>query len=285
MVSVPRFARRTVEAVLHVPARRALLLASVASAVLVWAWVVSSPGSGWDAHVYWSTSLSHPYTSSVAGLPGAYLYSPAFRQAIAPLTVLPWPAFHAIWVGLLLCAIVLLAGPFAILLLVNPIVLFELQAGNIHTLLAVAIVAGFRYPAAWAFVLLTKVTPGVGILWYLVRREWRNLAVAVVATALVAGVSFLLAPAQWVDWLRSLVANAVIPTGDYTGSIFGPLWLRAPLAVGIIDLGGADEPALDGAGRRDGRDPVARAVQPHPPDRSRPPRAAAGRPLPLAMPG
>jgi hypothetical protein len=165
------------------------------------------------------------------------LYSPAFRQAIAPLTVLPWPAFHAIWVGLLLGAIVLLAGPFAIFLLVNPIVLFELQAGNIHTLLAVAIVAGFRYPAAWAFVLLTKVTPGVGILWYLVRREWRNLAAAVAATALLAGLSFLLAPGQWVEWLRSLVANAAIPASDYTGSIFGPLWLRAPLALGIVIWG------------------------------------------------
>jgi len=237
MVLVARLARRTVEAVRHVPARQALLFASVASAVLVWAWVIASPGSGWDAHVYWSTSLSHPYASSVAGLPGAYLYSPAFRQAIAPLTVLPWPAFHAIWVGLLLGAIVLLAGPFAIFLLVNPIVLFELQAGNIHTLLAVAIVAGFRYPAAWAFVLLTKVTPGVGILWYLVRREWRNLAAAVAATALLAGLSFLLAPGQWVEWLRSLVANAAIPASDYTGSIFGPLWLRAPLALGIVIWG------------------------------------------------
>jgi Glycosyltransferase family 87 len=215
----------------------ALLIASVVSAAVVWAWVMISPGSGWDAHVYWSASLSHPYASSVAGDPGAYLYSPAFRQVISPLTLLPWPAFHAIWVALLLGAIVLLAGPLAILLLVNPIVLFELQAGNIHTLLAVAIVAGFRYPAAWAFVLLTKVTPGVGILWFLVRREWRNLVTVLAATMLVVAVSVLFSPASWVDWVRSLAANAAIPTSDYEGLIFGPLWLRAPLAIIVVTWG------------------------------------------------
>ena len=31
---------------------------------------------------------------------------------------------------------------------------------------------------AWAFVLLTKVTPGMGLLWFVVRREWRALLIA-----------------------------------------------------------------------------------------------------------
>ncbi len=44
--------------------------------------------------------------------------------------------------------------------------------------MAAAIALGFRYPATWAFVLLAKVTPGIGLLWFLVRREWRNLAIA-----------------------------------------------------------------------------------------------------------
>ena len=38
----------------------------------------------------------------------------------------------------------------------------EILGGNVHLLLAAAIVAGFRQPAAWAFVLLTKVTPRGG---------------------------------------------------------------------------------------------------------------------------
>ncbi len=69
---------------------------------------------------------------------------------------------------------------------VLPFVYRDLLVGNIHLMLGAAIVLGFRYPAAWAFPILTKVTPGVGILWFAVRREWRPLFMAVAVTAAVA---------------------------------------------------------------------------------------------------
>ena len=219
-------------------ARRALLLLSIAAALLLWLWVMADPRSGWDAHVYWSASLSHPYASSVAGVPGAYLYSPAFRQVLAPLTLLPWPVFHGIWEALLIGLLVALTGPFAVFLLLNPLVAFELQAGNIHVLLATAIVLGFRYPAAWAFVLLTKVTPGVGALWFLVRREWRSLGTVVLGTLLVSGLSFVLSPGLWGEWVQALVHDASIPASAYTGGIGGPLWLRGVIAAAIVTWGG-----------------------------------------------
>ena len=56
-------------------------------------------------------------------------------------------------------------------LLALPPVALELYHGNIHLWIAAAIVLGFRYPWTWAFVLLTKVTPGVGAR--LVRRPTR----------------------------------------------------------------------------------------------------------------
>ena len=65
----------------------------------------------------------------------------------------------------------------------------EILIGNIHLLLAAAIVLGFRWPGTWAFVLLTKVTPGVGLLWFAVRREWRSLGIALGATAAIVAVS------------------------------------------------------------------------------------------------
>ena len=70
-------------------------------------------------------------------------------------------------------AVRFLTGPrlFAVGVLLATV---ELAGGNISLLLAVAIVVGFRWPAAWAFVLLTKVTPGIGLLWFVVRREWRS---------------------------------------------------------------------------------------------------------------
>ena len=216
----------------------ALVGIAIAYGVVLWAMFVTDPHAGWDAHVYWSASLANPYASSVAGVPGAYLYSPAFRQVIEPLTLLSWPLFHAIWEALLIGLLIALSGPFAIFLLANPIVAFELQAGNIHVLLATAIVLGFRYPAAWAFVLLTKVTPGVGVLWFVVRREWRNVGLVVLGTLVVAGASFVLTPSLWVQWLQTLIHNATIPAVDYTGGIGGPLWLRGMVAVAIVTWGG-----------------------------------------------
>ena len=56
-------------------------------------------------------------------------------------------------------------GPWLALVILLPPVFMELAVGNIHILLGVAIAIGFRWPAAWAFVLLTKVTPGIGLLW------------------------------------------------------------------------------------------------------------------------
>ena len=56
------------------------------------------------------------------------------------------------------------------------------QCGNINLLIVGAVLIGFRYPWAWAFIILTKVTPGIGLLWFLTRREWRHLAIALGAT-------------------------------------------------------------------------------------------------------
>ena len=53
---------------------------------------VSSFGWGWDARAYWLAWHGPMYTTAPDSM-GAYLYSPAFAQAIWPLAVAPWPAF------------------------------------------------------------------------------------------------------------------------------------------------------------------------------------------------
>src|SRR5262249_29951421 len=87
--------------------------------------------------------------------------------------------------------------------------------------------AGLRWPAAWAFVLLTKVTPGVGVLWFAGRRELRNLVISLGVTAAIAGVGVAVAPGMWAEWIRSLVsfASAQPPTA------VPPLWVRLPIAA------------------------------------------------------
>jgi hypothetical protein len=192
-------------------------------------------GPGQDARAYWAAPMDAPYAPGSVGQESAYLYSPAFLQVLAPLRVLPWPAFLCLWSVLLLGVLRWLSGP----LLFAPLIVLtfpELWGGNISILLAAMIVVGFVRPGAWAFALLTKVTPGLGLLWFAVRREWRPLVEVAVVTLVIVAVSWLLAPAQWSAWLELLVSS----TGSSTvpGSVPIPLLVRAPIAVLVIGWAG-----------------------------------------------
>jgi hypothetical protein len=186
---------------------------------------------GQDARAYWSVSMEDPYVLGSVGQESAYLYSPAFLQVLAPLRALPWTVFLVSWTALLLAVLLWLSGP----LLFAPLIVLtfpELWGGNITILLAAALVISFRRPGAWALALLTKVTPGIGLLWFAFRREWRAVLEAAAVTGAIVAVSFLLAPAQWADWLRLLAAS----TGSSTvpGSVPVPLVLRLPVAAVVI---------------------------------------------------
>ena len=163
---------------------------------------------GVDARAYWQVDLAHPYVGSGVGDVSTYLYSTAFAQLMAPFSLLPFPVFDALWTALLIvvCAWLIRPWPWAGLMLILPIS-YELLVGNVHFLIAAAIVLGFRAPAAWALPILTKVTPGLGVLWFVVRREWRALALALGSTAAVVTVSFALAPSAWFDWFAFLFAS------------------------------------------------------------------------------
>ena len=163
---------------------------------------------GVDARAYWQVDLAHPYVGSGVGDVSTYLYSPAFAQLMAPFSLLPFPVFDALWTALLLvvCAWLIRPWPWAGVMLILPIT-YELLVGNVHFLIAAAIVLGFRAPATWSFPILTKVTPGLGVLWFAVRRESRTLAMAFGGTAAVVAVSFALAPSAWSDWFAFLLAS------------------------------------------------------------------------------
>ena len=125
-----------------------------------------------DAHSYWMADLADPYARSRVGTDYAYLYSPAFAQAIEPLRWLPWTIAGAIWTIGLFGLLGWTAGRLGLVLLLFQPVVASIALGNVEIPIAAAIVAGFRWPAAWSFVLLSKVTPGIGLLWFAVRREW-----------------------------------------------------------------------------------------------------------------
>ena len=167
------------------------------------------------------------YDAATTGRIGAYLYSPAFAQLLAPLVWMPLALFTAIWTALNSATLWFLLRRWALpSLLFLPIAL-EIVSGNVHLLYAAVIVVGFRWPAAWALMFLTKVTPGVGVLWFLVRREWRSLAIALGATAAIAAVSFALDPNQWMRWLDVLRGDL----GGAGGGSFETVGWYLPIAL------------------------------------------------------
>jgi hypothetical protein len=190
---------------------------------------------GVDAYAYWTVDPSNPYTAYAPGSARAYFYSPVFAQLTAPIHLLPWPVFIALWTVFLTATLVWQAGMWtAIALLVFP-VFVDLTVANVHLLMGAAIVIGFRWPWTWAFILLTKITPGVGLLWFAFRREWRSLVIAVGATAAIAGISFVIRPDLWGAWFDLLIAASRAPDMNFIIPI--PVWYRLPLCVAILAWG------------------------------------------------
>ena len=188
-----------------------------------------------DARCYWLPSLSDPYAHSNWTDQIAYPYSPAFLQLLQPIRLLPWQAFMGAWAAILMASMVYLTGQRLILLGLAFFGLMEIWGGNIELLIAAAIVLGFRWPAAWSFVLLTKVTPGIGLLWFALRREWRSLAIALAATAAVIAVSAAIAPDSWRRWVDVLTANA--GKGGTWAAVPIPFVVRFPAALLLVVWG------------------------------------------------
>lgn len=180
-----------------------------------------------DAYAYWTTRGGSFYDDATTGRIGAYLYSPAFAQALAPLVWLPLAAFTALWTALNAGVLWALLRRWALPSLLFLPIAFEIVSGNVHLLFAAAIVVGFRWPAVWALPLLTKLTPGVGLIWFVVRREWRPLGIAIAATAAIAAASFVLDPGQWARWIELLGSDAA---GAGAGS-FGTVGWYLPIAL------------------------------------------------------
>lgn len=220
--------------------RDGLTLASLLA--LAWAWLTMVQGDFfYDARAYWSIDYEDMYGASLVGRRATYLYSPAFAHLLWPGTLLPWVVFAALWSALNLAALVWMAGPIlAAVLLFFPFspVTDEITTGNIHLLIAAAIVIGFRWPAAHAFALLTKLTPGVGVVWFAAAGKWRALRWAIGATVAISLVSFAIAPSAWFEWIDLLTRSSAVSVPVDIGVIPGPLWLRTVLAAAMVLLGG-----------------------------------------------
>lgn len=218
--------------------RDGLGLAGLAFAAYLFLVVAPRAGTfGFDAYAYWSVNPADPYTVP-AGTFGAFTYTPVIARLCEPLSLLAWPTFLWLWTGVLVATVIWLGWRDALFVLAFPPVALEIYHGNVHLLMAAAIVLGFRYPVAWSFLLLTKVTPGIGLIWFAVRREWRPLAIALGCTGALVGLSLLIDAQLWVDWLNESILKTAggAPLNQFSIPI--PLLVRLPAAAILVAWGG-----------------------------------------------
>ena len=202
-----------------------------------------------DTGIYYAASNFEHLYGRVWLADGDYVYSPAFAMALEPLRALGPGPFIVLWTGLMFVSFAIagrwLAVAFVIGgLLLLPIVggstpatlpLQYLLVGNMHVVIPAVIVLGFRWPALWSIVLLTKILPGIGLIWFAVRREWRHLGWAIGATAVAVVVSATVAPSSWADYVGFLWENRATPSTHELAPL--PLWVCLPVAAAVIIWG------------------------------------------------
>jgi len=217
--------------------RPLLLPLSVLGAIFVVAAFV--PPHGYDLRLNIAVDWRDPYQVAASGQ-FPYRYAPPLALLLAPFGAMPLAAATLLWLAMQLAGLWYIGRKWFLVLVIYPPVWLDLVYGNIVIFLAVAIVASFRRPAAWAFPLLTKVTPGIGVLWFPVRREWRAFAIAMATIAGAVLVSLLLQGWQvWADWFDVLRSSAGLPLpGD---ALQVPLLPRLIAAALVVSWGAATD--------------------------------------------
>jgi len=184
-----------------------------------------------DAAAYYLSDTPYDWSDRPDGV-GEYRYAPAFLWLIAPLRLLPWEVFAVAWFVAHIGVVLYLRLPW---MLAFPGVMEDAIWGNVNTFVALAVVLIVRHRAAplWAFILLTKVTPGVAVVWHAARREWREFGVALGFTALIVVVGVVLEPRLWASWVEALIAapgNYPAP-GDSLAVLIPRVLVGAGIAV------------------------------------------------------
>lgn len=196
-------------------------------------------GAG-DVFAYW-TAGRHVIDGGTVYGPGvggyaAYLYPPPLAQAFAlvgwlPFSVVVW-GWRALEALCLLAAVGSLRNVGLVLALWPPVIA-ELDAGNVHLVIAAAVAMAIRGDARFILpVALTKYASLAAVPAAVVANR-RGLLVGAAAAAAIVALSFALSPQLWRDYLRFLGSVPSTDSGWYNLGAHVPLPLRIALA-GIL---------------------------------------------------
>jgi Glycosyltransferase family 87 len=102
------------------------------------------------------------------------------------------------------------------------------RSENLEIFMAIGIVLGLqRWPWLFTVGALTKVSPGLGIVYLALQRRWRDVAVSVLVGVTITGASLVLAPDLWRAWLDAIsgradmVGNSLVPVPYSVRAIAG----------------------------------------------------------------
>jgi hypothetical protein len=205
---------------------------SIAGVLLLIVTFTTGGSPGYDFFAYWSVDPAHPYAVKEGF--GAFHYAPPLVWLVGPLKLVPWPLAYWLWFAMLFAVLVWLARDWSLAWLAFPPVSVELYHGNIHLLIAAALVLSMRWPVAYAFLVLSKVGPGVTAIWWVVRREWRHLAIGLGSAAIVVAISFAVSPSTWFAWVEHISSES----NQAFNLIPVPLLIRLPIAAVVAVVAG-----------------------------------------------
>ncbi|MBI2781874.1 MAG: hypothetical protein HYX55_08790 [Chloroflexi bacterium] len=196
-------------------------------------------GGGIDAIDYWNASRNLaaglPLHSVTYGQFLAYSYPPILAQLLLPFTLLPSDAFVWLWRALELACLRVAVGSWrtaGIALLGFPPLLAELDAGNIHLIMAAACslaMRGHAFLVAPAGLLKFASLPLAPLGWV---RDRRGFLLGIALALAIVSVSIVVAADRWAEYLRFLT-TAAFPTGWYNLAEAVPLPLRLGVAIAL----------------------------------------------------
>lgn len=200
-----------------------------------------------DVEAYWEAALRLRAGEPLYADPpvpseyNMYRYSPWFAWLWVPLSLLPKPVAYAAWAAALAVASLAIlwallrirtAAALALAAVMAPWLLSLVEVGNVQPLLVAALAFGIsrRSGPLWIGVAASlKAAPLLYVLVYVARREWRRVALALLATVVLAapilltdlsyyrsdpGLSFSLygwvSPAAWLAGATAAAAAATV---------------------------------------------------------------------------
>lgn len=207
-------------------------IAYVAASILGWTSIGGCDGPivACDAASYYYVDDSpYEWSDSPPGVP-PFRYAPAFLWVLAPFQLLSFDGFVWLWAAMHVIVLIWLRAGW---MLAIPGFNEDVIRGNINVFIAALMVLAVRHGAAWAPILLTKVTPVVGLLWHAIRREWTSVAVAYTATVGVAAVGIMLSPNLWLAWMTAVFTA----DENYAGvNNVLPLSLRIVIGASVVGV-------------------------------------------------